>query len=223
MANFIAESVIFQEAQDLKLLKANKARFKMIMQTVDEENQNHRIYPKSVLVQGLMEMKDKIKNRAFLNELDHPLPSGNNDFDAIRQTQVSLEKVSHILLDYEFQENNIVGELETTQTPMGNILLGLLKDRAGIGLSLRAMAELERNYKTGVSTVKGPIYVVCYDAVSNPSHKSAVVNFNEMTFEARTICESKSGLICIGNRCFTAGHFDKLIETKMIKFFTRWI
>ena len=162
-----------------------------------------------------------MKRRAFYSELDHPLPSGNQNVDGIRQTTVSLEKVSHIIRDYEFRNNVLVGEMETTSTPNGGILLGLLKDKTGVGFSMRGLAELER--KQDFNEVKSPLTVIAFDAVSMPSHKSAVVDFNEMKFEQEVLFESPSGLICINGKCFMPDYFDKLVETKMIKFFDRWV
>ena len=225
MSYFIKESAILQETQDVKMIKPNKARFRMVLQTVDEENQNHRVYPKTVLAEGLGDLRNsgRIENRAFCGELNHPLPTGNEQFDAIRQTTVDLERISHVITDYDIVGNKIIGEVETTSNDCGQNLLALLRDRIGLGMSLRAMAELNRNYKTGVSTVKGPIYIVGYDSVSNPSHKSAVVNFNEMRFEASMITENCDGVICYGGKCYLSNYFDKLIETRMIEFVQRWI
>jgi len=222
MANFIIESPIYQEAQNVKV-NANKALFRMIVQTVDEENQNHRIYPKNILFEGLKSCSKKIKTKSFMGELDHPIPTGNDTFDGIRQTQVLLDSVSHYINGYEFSGKKIIADLETATTDKGKTLLCLLKDRAGIGMSLRAMADVERDQRRGVQIVKSPIHIVAYDAVSSPSHSSAVVNFNEMTFESKMICEQTSGLICLNGKCFTANYFDKLIETKQIQFFKNWI
>jgi hypothetical protein len=55
-----------------------------------------------------------------------------------------------------------------------------------------------------------------------PSHQSAVVDFNEMAFEQNMLFEHQ-GLVCLGDRCFMPDYFDKLVETKMIQFFGRWI
>ncbi len=132
-----------------------------------------------------------------------------------------LEKVSHIVRDYDFKGNHLVGEMETTSTPNGGILFGLLKDKTGVGFSMRGLAELERLQDHSV--IKSPLTIISFDAVSAPSHRSAVVDFNEMKFEQSMLFENKSGTICIDGKCFMPNYFDKLIETKVIKFFERWI
>jgi hypothetical protein len=163
----------------------------------------------------------RMKRRAFYSELDHPLPSGNDQIDGIRQTTVSLEKVSHIIRDYDFKGNTLIGEMETTSTPSGGILFGLLKDKTGVGFSMRGLAELERLQDHNV--VKSPLTIIAFDAVSMPSHRAAVVDFNEMKFEQHMLFESQSGLICLDGKCFLPDYFDKLIETKVIRFFDKWV
>ena len=219
-SSLIIESSIMSEAKIIKQ-GPSKAIFRCPIQTVDEVNQNRRLYPSGVLKEGMGSCDSRMKRRAFYSELDHPLPSGNQQVDGIRQTTVSLEKVSHIIRDYEFKNNILVGEMETTSTPNGNILFGLLTDKTGVGFSMRGMAELER--KQDFNEVKGPLTIIAFDAVSMPSHQAAVVDFNEMKFEQKMICESQSGMVCIDGRCFMPDYFDKLVETKMIQFFGRWV
>lgn len=191
MPKFINEGAIFQEAHVVKS-DPKKAIFRMTMQEAEEVNQNKRRYPKSVLESGMQGCRGRMEKRAFLGEMDHPVPTGQETFDGIRQTTVALRDVSHMIRDYEFQGNRLVGELETLDTPNGKILLGLLKDKSGIGLSMRGMAELDR--QGGVNIVKAPLYIITFDAVSLPSHKGAVVDFNEMRFESlNVITESCSG------------------------------
>ena len=50
--NLIIESTIFSEAEIVKS-NPSKAVFRCPIQTVDEVNQNHRIYPKTVLKEGM--------------------------------------------------------------------------------------------------------------------------------------------------------------------------
>lgn len=219
MSSLIIESSIMSEASIVKQTPT-KAIFRCPIQTVDEVNQNRRMYPSGVLKEGMGSCDGRMKRRAFYSELDHPLPTGNQQVDGIRQTTVSLEKVSHIIRDYEFRNNHIMAEMETTSTPNGNILFGLLRDNTGVGFSLRGLAELER--KSDYNEVRSPLTIIAYDAVSMPSHKSAVVDFNEMKFEQHMLFESPS-LICLNGRCFMPDYFDKLVETKMIQFFGRWV
>ena len=220
MGSLIIESSLFSEATIVKQTPT-KAIFRCPIQTVDEVNQNHRMYPSGVLKEGMGNCDGRMKRRAFYSELDHPLPTGNYNVDGIRQTTVSLEKVSHIIRDYDFKNNTLVGEMETTSTPNGGILLGLLRDKTGVGFSMRVLAELVR--KQDFNEVKAPLTVIAFDAVSMPSHKAAVVDFNEMKFESHLLFESPSGMVCLNGRCFMPNYFDKLIETKTIKFFERWV
>jgi len=219
MSALIIEQSIFSEATVVKSTPG-KAIFSCPIQTVDEVNQNNRMYPSGVLAEGMGSCDDRMKRRAFYSELDHPIPSGNDQVDGVRQTTVSLKEVSHIIRSYEFKNNMLFGEMETTSTPNGNILLGLLNDKTGVGFSMRGLAELDR--KQDYNEVKSPLTIIAFDAVSMPSHKSAVVDFNEMTFESHLLMEDK-GMICVGDRCFMPDYFDRLIENKVIQFFDRWI
>jgi hypothetical protein len=220
-SSFILESAqpILQEAEIIKSDPA-KAIFRMVLQTADEINQNKRIYPRAVLEEAMTDCDSRMKRRAFFGELDHPFPLGNDTFDGIRQTTVSLECISHIIRDYQFKGNKLVGELETSTTPKGKILLALLKDKTGIGMSMRGLAELER--KENYNKVLGPLTIIAFDAVSMPSHQAAIVDFNEMQFESTLITES-CGLVCYNGKCFLPEYFDKLVENKVITFFEKWV
>jgi len=219
MAVFIQEGAIFQEANVVHQTPG-KARFRMTLQTMNEVNQNNRLYPDTVLMGGMENCRERCNRGAFFGELDHPFPSGNEQFDAVRQTTVSLKEVSHIIRDFEQRGNMLVGEIETASTPNGAILHGLLKDKSGIGMSMRGLAELDRQSDHNI--VKDPLMIVAFDSVSLPSHKAAVVDFNEMAFESDMLVENQQ-MICFNGRCFLPNYFDKLVETKMIDFFTRWV
>lgn len=221
MQKFIGESAIFQEAEIVKA-DPKKAIYRMVLQTCDEINQNKRLYPQKVLSEGMNNAKERIKGKLG-GELDHPLVQGNDPYDGMRQTTVLLKEVSHYIRDYEFQGSRLIGECETASTPNGMTLLGLLRDRCLIGKSMRGMAELEK--RGDVNVVQSPLYIITFDAVSLPSHRAAVVNFGEMRFESKNILtESCGGTICLPNGvCYLSNYVDMLIETKVIKFFDRWV
>jgi len=220
MSHFIAESCIIQEATVVKEYN-NKAIFRMILQDADNINQNKRLYPKPVLSEAMAQCEERMKRKAFLGELDHPVPKGNDSYDGVRQTTVSLKEVSHYIRAYEWQGTHLMGEIETASTKYGHVLHGLLKDGSGIGMSMRGLAELERLQEYNL--VKGPLMIIAFDAVSLPSHKSAVVNFNEMRFESAMLTEQSQNMICLNGQCFLPNYFDKLIETKTIRFFDHWV
>ncbi|OQB42017.1 MAG: Prohead core protein protease [candidate division CPR1 bacterium ADurb.Bin160] len=228
-ADLIIESAIYQEAQIVSQ-KPNKAVFRMVIQTVDEVNRNGKYYPKEVLVQGLNDARERMTTRSFICELDHPLPTGNNTFDMARQPQVLLKESSHLLTDYEFDGNKVIGEMETLDTPSGHILKGLLLEKCTVGMSLRGLAYQTK--KDGYKLVGGPLYIIAYDAVSNPSHKAAVVNFNEVSFRESIhllkenchkkpkkieFVEENGNIICTNEGvCYLSDYFDKLIEKKIL-------
>ena len=219
MPVFLNEGAIYQEAQNVKNLPG-KAVFKMVLQDADIVNQNRRLYPKPVLEAGIEATSSRVKRKAFFGELDHPFITNDEAFNAQRQTTVSLEKISHIIRGFDFRGDQLVGEIETASTPNGSILLGLINDKAGIGMSMRGLAELERGEE--YNTVRSPLTIIAFDSVSSPSHKAAVVDFNEMTFESHLITES-SNLVCVNGKCFLPNYFDKLVESKCVKFFEKWV
>lgn len=221
MQKFIGESAIYQEAEIVKI-EPKKAIYRMVLQTVNEVNQNKRMYPKKVLVEAMENARERI-DRKLPGEMDHPLISGNEAFDGMRQTTVLLKEICHYIRDYEFKGNQLIGECETSSTIHGKNLLGILQDKCVIGASMRGMAELEN--KHGINVVQSPLYIITFDIVSLPSHKPAVVNFGEMKFESKNVLtESCSGTVCLPNGiCYLSNYLDMLIETKAIKFFDRWV
>ncbi len=112
--------------------------------------------------------------------------------------------------------------METLSTSKGGELNALLRDKTGVGFSMRGLAELEHLQDHNV--VKSPLTIISFDAVSMPSHKSAVVDFNEMKFEQTALLETASGLICANGRCFMPDYFDKLIENNSnLKDIQKWL
>jgi len=222
----IVESAIMQEPKIVKQTPT-KALFKMVIQDMDTPNRNKRIYPTAVVKEALENCEDRIKNRAFFGELDHPLLSGDNNVDGMRQSSVMLKDVSHIIRDIEITGNLVHGLVETLNTPNGKILLGLVQDKVGIGLSMRGMGELDK-MPSGYSRVIGPLSIVSYDAVYRPSHAAAVVDFNEMRYESSSIIHESSiqegkNSICVGDQCYLPNYFDRLIESCVIQFFDKWV
>ena len=220
--NIIIEGVVLQEAELLKK-DINKAVFKMILQTYDEENQNHRVYPEKVLKEAIKNCEDAIKSRSMYCELDHPPVTGNSATDGIRQTTVVLKESSHLLTDYEWSGNKLIGQMETLGTPNGRILLALLKEKTSVGMSMRGMAELEHRGNT--KYVKDPLYIISFDAVSKPSHKAATIKITDsIKFESMDMLTESCGLVCTPDgKCYLPEYLNILIERKIVTFGKRWL
>lgn len=235
MTYFLSEQSIIQEA-DVVQNRPNRCIFRMAIQSADDENRNHRIYPFSVLNDAIQRCMPIAKSRSFYGELDHPIPTGNANFDEVRQTTVLLKESSHVITDFEWRGKILWGQFETLSNRHGQDVAGMLRDKTGVGCSMRGMAELER--KNGKAIVQNPLIIITYDLVSSGSHTVAKVDPREITFESLTkmknkhviyeslsgIKEKENGLICTSDGvCYLPDYFDKLVETNIVQFVNEWV
>jgi len=217
---FLQEQAILQEA-DLQKDKGDKVVFRMVIQTADEVNNNHRIYPKDVLVEAMKNADDRIRSRSFYGELDHPILTQDSIFNQNRQTVVLLKEASHIIRDYQWEGNILFGEFESLSTPNGKILYELVREKTTIGVSMRGIGQTIDTNKGRI--VKKPLTIITYDIVSKPSHSKAIIDERQITFESLQESENNKKLVCVNNVCFVANHLDRLIESDIITFCKRWI
>lgn len=228
MPYFLMEDTVIQEPMNVKVLK-NKVRYQLVVQDADRKNKNGRIYPFNVLDKSLKEATERIQKRAFIGEMDHPIPSGSQVEDQIRQTTVLLKDSCHVMTEYEWRGNLIYGTFESLTGSRGPDCYGMVYDKLGIGVSMRGLAELDR--RNDCNMVLDPLYIICYDLVSNPSHAASIIDEKLVTYESikhmfykDTITESANGnMICMGDHCYLANYFDKLVEQKTFGFFKAWV
>lgn len=131
----------------------------------EEVNKNGRIYAKHVMEREVMRyMEEAIqKNRAY-GELGHP--NGPN---------INLDRVSHMIKDLRMEGNLVVGKALITNTPMGNIVKGLMESGANLGVSSRGMGSLREN-KAGIMEVQDDFRLAtAADIVADPSAPGAFV------------------------------------------------
>lgn len=152
---------------DSKLVKEDRAgnggrlMMKCVMQRVDTENQNKRIYPRSILSREFAAYQKCIDENRALGECDHPETS-----------TVSLEKVSHVIREQWWEENKWMGRLEVLPTPMGKILETLVDSGITIGISSRGVGTTTKN-ESGADLVQDDYTLVCFDLVAEPSTPGA--------------------------------------------------
>ena len=142
----------------------NKYSIEGVFMSAEQKNRNGRIYPKNVMEGAVTKYTDEqvSKGRA-VGELNHP-----------EGPTVNLDKVSHKIESLKWSGNNVVGKATVLDTPMGQIVQGLLEGGVQLGVSTRGMGSLQRNNNAMV--VKDDFILNAVDIVQDPSAPSAFVN-----------------------------------------------
>lgn len=127
-------------------------------------NRNNRIYPKNVMEKEVARyMKEYVESKRAFGELGHP-----------EGPTINLDRVSHIITSLKEDGNNYVGRAKILNTPMGNIVKGLIEGGAQLGVSSRGMGTLKE--RDGVNEVQEDFYLAtAADIVADPSAPDAFV------------------------------------------------
>ena len=135
-----------------------------VFMQADKLNKNKRIYPKEVLQKATEKyIKEQVKTGRAVGELNHP-----------EGPSINLDKVSHRITELKFEGNNVVGKALVLDTPMGNIVKGLVDGGVKLGVSSRGMGTVEN--KNGQTLVKDDFVLSTVDIVQDPSAPQAFVN-----------------------------------------------
>jgi len=216
LSNLLIERAVFQQPDKAKKYTDGKVIFEAYLQEADIKNQNRRVYPKNILSDALNRIADKIKRRNFLGELDHPITDNQ-----IRQTTVLYKETSHIIREAGWEGNLLRGVVETTPyTENGKTLGGLVMDKVQVGFSLRGLADVEDNGSH--QTVLGPLMMICYDSVSEPSNNKATIQEIKTESIVKVVNESKNMICTEDGRCYMVDLFDQLIERKVLELKKQW-
>jgi hypothetical protein len=150
----------------------------------EAQNRNGRVYPRGIMESAVNKyvVEQVAKGRA-VGELNHP-----------EGPTINLDKVSHKIESLQFQGNDVVGKATILDTPMGQIVQGLLEGGVQLGVSTRGMGSLMR--QGNVNIVKDDFLLNAIDIVQDPSAPGAFVNgimegvewvWNNGIIEAKTI------------------------------------
>ena len=135
-----------------------------IFAVAEGKNRNGRVYPKNVMEKAVdTYVKQQVKTNRAVGELNHP-----------DGPTVNLDKVSHLITDLKMEGNNVMGKARILETPMGQIVAGLLEGGVQLGVSTRGMGSLEE--KNGTMYVKDDFMLNTVDIVQDPSSSKAFVN-----------------------------------------------
>ena len=155
-----------------------------VFMSAEQKNRNGRIYPRPVMEKAVSAYNTTqvVPGRA-VGELNHP-----------EGPTVNLDKVSHKIESLNWSGNNVMGKATILNTPMGEVVKGLLDGGVKLGVSTRGMGSLQRGNDAMV--VKDDFILNAVDIVQDPSAPSAFVNgvmegvewvWNNGIIEAQTI------------------------------------
>ena len=128
-----------------------------ILATAEVKNGNGRYYSRELWERELNKYTQLINERRAIGELDHP--------DA---SVINLKNVSHVITDYWWDGDKVMGTIEILTTPSGNILSELIKNGILVGVSSRGMGTIEQ--RGGMMEVQDDFSLLCFDMVSTPSN-----------------------------------------------------
>ena len=135
-----------------------------VFMQADKKNRNGRVYEKNILEGAVNKyVKEQVETGRAVGELNHP-----------EGPTINLDKVSHKITELKWNGTDVVGKASILNTPMGNIVEGLLEGGVKLGVSSRGMGTLVN--KQGASYVGKDFMLSTVDIVQDPSAPEAFVN-----------------------------------------------
>ena len=134
-----------------------------ILATCEVKNGNGRYYSRELWEREMEKYKELIDENRAVGELEHP-----------EDSVVNLKNVSHNIIDYNWDGDNIMGKIEILPTPSGNILKALIESGITVGVSSRGMGSLKPMGE--VQEVQDDFELLCWDFVSTPSNPGSYMH-----------------------------------------------
>ena len=137
-----------------------------IYMQANQLNKNRRVYPLNILQESVSKfIAEKVSKGRAVGELDHP-----------KGPKINMDRVSHRILALEWDGENVMGKALVLDTPMGQIVKGLIKGGVQLGVSSRGMGTVVENKHKGTSVITEDFILSTVDVVQDPSAPSAFVN-----------------------------------------------
>lgn len=133
-----------------------------IMMQSNRVNRNGRVYPHSVMAEGLNDFQNKISAKGAVGELGHP-----------GSPVINQDRVSHLITEMNWDGDNVIGRAKVIDTPNGRIVKTFIDEGIQIGMSSRATGAV-RPVK-GVQEVYKDFRLATVDIVADPSAHEAFV------------------------------------------------
>ena len=163
IAEYTDKDLDYSITEDKKTGKKN-VFIEGVFMSAELKNRNGRIYTKEILERAVEKYNQEqvITGRA-VGELNHP-----------DGPSINLDKVSHRITELKWDGNDVRGKALILDTPMGQIVKGLVEGGVQLGVSSRGMGSLEQ--RNGANYVKDDFMLNTVDIVQDPSSQNAFVN-----------------------------------------------
>jgi len=161
--------LITEHTDELRYLTEDKNGNKKYMiegvfMQANAQNRNGRIYPKKTLESATNKYQtEQVSKGRAVGELGHP-----------DSPTINLDRVSHKIVELNWDGDNVMGKAEILETPMGKIVRGLMDGEVQLGVSTRGMGSLQQ--EKGKTVVKDDFILSTVDIVQDPSAPEAFVN-----------------------------------------------
>ena len=164
-----------------------------VLATAEVKNGNGRYYSRDLWEREMGKYNELVEQRRSMGELDHP-----------ESSVVNLKNVSHLIKEYSWDGDNVMGVIEILPTPSGNILKELIKNGVTVGVSSRGMGSLED--RGGVMEVQDDFELLCWDFVSTPSNPGSYMHTlnegkNIVTYDYSNVNKVVHEILCSKGNC----------------------
>ena len=142
-----------------------------VLQEVEAENRNRRIYTKAAIQSGINHplFQEKLNRKTLYGEASHPLSD-----DIKRQQWIPVAEASHIIEKVWWEGNLLKGVVSAcTWTANGQAFAGAGRHGCDLAFSMRGLGGVVQRESGGITRVKDPLIIITYDWVNFPSHPNA--------------------------------------------------
>jgi len=156
-------------------------------------NQNGRVYQLDEMTKEVERYtSDMVKTRRAIGEMNHP-----------QSTEVNPVNACHLVTELRQNGNYFMGKSLILDTPMGQLLKSLVKDKIQMGISTRGLGNLAESSN---GKMVSNFHLICLDVVHQPSVQNAMLE---------SILESKEWLVGNDGRILevSANAFSNLKES----------
>lgn len=130
----------------------------------NQNNRNRRMYPGAVMERAVGQyIKEYVDTKRSIGELNHPT-----------SPVVNPERASHLITEIKQSGDNYIGTAKILNTPMGQVVRGLVEGGVQMGVSSRAIGSLKE--QNGINVVQDDLKIFTVDVVGDPSAPDAWVN-----------------------------------------------